>query len=93
MRKKFSFYLIVILLSGTLPLFSQSEGAGKVILEELIQEAIENNTKVLAAQNQWKAALKRVPQAKLRFERDAQGTIIALHVLGMTGEWEVTRKN
>lgn len=64
MRKKFLFFLIIILMSGTFPLFSQSEGTEKVILEELIQEAVGNNPKVLAARDQWKAALERVPQAK-----------------------------
>jgi hypothetical protein len=36
--------------------------------------------------------LKRVPQARIRFGRDADGTIVELHVLGMTGNWEVSKR-
>ena len=36
--------------------------------------------------------LEKVPQAKLRFERGEAGSIVALHVLGMQGKWEVTQR-
>ncbi len=36
--------------------------------------------------------LKMVPQARIRFERGPDGTIVALHVLGMRGEWEITKR-
>jgi hypothetical protein len=48
--------------------------------------------KMVAADEPDSFTLKRVPQAKLRFERDAGGQIVALHVLGMSGEWEVTNR-
>ncbi len=48
--------------------------------------------KMVAADEPDSFTLKRLPQAKIRFERDADGEIVALHVLGMRGEWEVTRR-
>jgi hypothetical protein len=48
--------------------------------------------KMAAADEPDSFTLKRIPQAKIRFERDAQGQIVALHVLGMSGEWEVTTR-
>jgi hypothetical protein len=48
--------------------------------------------KMAAADEPDSFTLKRVPQAKIRFERDADGEIVALHVLGMRGEWEVTKR-
>ncbi len=36
--------------------------------------------------------LQMIPQAKIRFERGPDGAIVALHVLGMQGEWEVTKR-
>jgi len=48
--------------------------------------------KMVAADELDSFTLKRVPQAKIRFERDADGEIVALHVLGMRGEWEVTMR-
>ena len=37
-------------------------------------------------------SLKRLPQAKLRFVRGEDGTILELHVLGMSGTWEVSKR-
>jgi hypothetical protein len=48
--------------------------------------------KMVTADEPDSFTLKRIPQAKLRFERDAGGQIVALHVLGMRGEWEVTKR-
>jgi hypothetical protein len=48
--------------------------------------------KMVTADEPDSFTLKRVPQAKLRFERDAGGQIVALHVLGTRGEWEVTKR-
>ncbi|MCA9759107.1 MAG: hypothetical protein KDA27_25160, partial [Candidatus Eisenbacteria bacterium] len=36
--------------------------------------------------------LELVPQAKIRFERNEAGVVEALHVLAMSGNWEVTRR-
>jgi len=37
-------------------------------------------------------ALKRLPQAKIRFGRDEAGVIRELHVLALQGTWEVTKR-
>ena len=36
--------------------------------------------------------LTLIPTARIRFERDAAGTVTAVHVLNMRGEWEMSRK-
>lgn len=41
-------------------------------------------------QDSW--SLKRVPQAKLKFVRGEDGTIQELHVLGLQGTWEVSKR-
>jgi hypothetical protein len=48
--------------------------------------------KMIAADEPDSFTLKRVPKAKIRFERDPDGEIVALHVLGMSGKWEVTKR-
>jgi hypothetical protein len=48
--------------------------------------------RLVAAEEPDSFTLKEIPQAKIRFERSAEGAIKALHVLGMSGEWEVTKR-
>ena len=48
--------------------------------------------KIVAGDEPDSFTLERLPQAKIRFERDADGQIVALHVMGMRGEWEVTNR-
>lgn len=48
--------------------------------------------KMVATDEPDSFTLERLPQAKIRFERDAHGEIVALHVLGMRGEWEITKR-
>jgi hypothetical protein len=48
--------------------------------------------KMVAADEPDSFTLKRIPQARVRFERGADGAIVALHVLGMSGEWEITKR-
>ncbi len=48
--------------------------------------------KMVAADEPDSFTLKMIPQAKLHFERGPDGAINALHVLGMSGECEVTKR-
>ncbi len=47
---------------------------------------------MVAAEEPDSFTLKMIPQAKIRFERGPNGAVDALHVLGMSGEWEVTKR-
>jgi outer membrane protein TolC len=47
------------------PLISQEKtGDARVILPDLIKEALENNPRVKAAQEDWRASMEQIPQAK-----------------------------
>jgi hypothetical protein len=48
--------------------------------------------KMVPADGADEFTLEVIPEAKIRFGRDATGIIDALHVLGMSGAWEATRR-
>lgn len=56
-------FLTVWIIFLTLPLFSQEEFKSKVVLSELIQEALNQNPHLMAAKKEWEAALNMAPQA------------------------------
>ncbi|MGD9346698.1 MAG: TolC family protein [Candidatus Aminicenantes bacterium] len=65
MRTKIRFILIILVLLGTGPLLSQDvHGDTKVVLDDLIKEALENNPQVRAAYDEWQASLEQISQAK-----------------------------
>ena len=64
MRKNIiAFSVILVFLSLGL-LFSQEREGQKIVLSEVIQKALKENPKVKAAEEEWRAALEKVPQAK-----------------------------
>ena len=48
--------------------------------------------KMIPAGDPDEFTLERVPQAKIKFGRNEAGAVDALHVLAMSGDWEVTRR-
>lgn len=64
MKKIIMFFLIITVILGTSPAFSQEKGKNKVILSELVEEALRQNPQVKAAYGEWQAALEKIPQAK-----------------------------
>lgn len=65
--KKVQFFLIIlimVILFNPIPSFSQEVPEGKAVLSGLIQEALNQNPQIKAARNEWKAALKVIPQVK-----------------------------
>jgi len=56
---KITVIILLLLLVGNINLFAQD----KVILDELIQEAVKNNPDLKSAQNSWQSELAKVPQA------------------------------
>jgi len=64
-KTKYVWVLLLVLNVLVVPLFSQKNNLpGKAVLEELIQEAWENNPGAHAAEMRWKAALEKIPQVK-----------------------------
>jgi cobalt-zinc-cadmium efflux system outer membrane protein len=70
MKKKIVFFGICFFWLGFLSVFSEEDLRGKVplnekiVLSELIQEALEQNPHVKAAYQEWQASLQRIDQAK-----------------------------
>ena len=65
MRTQIKFILVILFFLGTGPLLSQSVERGtKIVLDELIKEALENNPQVKAAYEEWQASLEQISQAK-----------------------------
>ncbi len=55
----------LILWAGRMPLLPWGDAQeGAVVLEDLIAEALSVNPRIMAAENQWRAAMERIPQAK-----------------------------
>ncbi|UCC41613.1 MAG: TolC family protein [Candidatus Aminicenantes bacterium] len=71
----FSFILIFL---GMMTGFTQELPKGKVVLSEIIQEALRVNPRIHVAEKEWKAALEKIPQVKalpdpmLRYSRFGQ---------------------
>ncbi len=64
MKKILFIVLIAVLLLGSNLSFSEEKGEKRVILSEIILEALDNNPQVKAAYGEWQAALEKIPQAK-----------------------------
>lgn len=64
MRKVFSAALIWILIGGSALGVSQERSEKKVILSDIIQEALERNPLIKSAYEDWQASLEKVPQVK-----------------------------
>jgi len=67
-RSKFIPVLILLILTfcaGREPLWARDGAqAEPVVLEDLIEQALSVNPRVMAAENQWRAAMETIPQAK-----------------------------
>jgi len=65
MGTKIRFFLIILAVLGTGSLLSQDlQRDTKVVLDDLITEAFENNSQVKAAYEEWKGSLEQISQAK-----------------------------
>ncbi len=65
MKAKITLLLIILMTISLSPLISQEKtGDARVILPDLIKEALENNPRVMAAHEEWRASMERIPQAK-----------------------------
>jgi outer membrane protein TolC len=65
MKAKITLLLIILTTTGLGLSFPQEKPEeAKVILHDLIEEALENNPQVKASQNDWQASLEQISQAK-----------------------------
>lgn len=64
MRKKISIIMMTGLLLGGIYAYPQEESPKKVVLEDLMEEALNQNPLVKASYNQWQAAQEKIPQVK-----------------------------
>jgi len=64
MRKKIIVFSVILVFLSLRPSFSQEKEGEKIVLSEIIKTALEENPQVKAAEEEWKAALERIPQAK-----------------------------
>ncbi|NOR53631.1 MAG: hypothetical protein GQ536_06050 [Candidatus Aminicenantes bacterium] len=64
MRKKVIAFSVILIFLSLGPLFAQEREGQKIVLSEVIQKALKENPKVKAAEEEWRAALEKVPQAK-----------------------------
>ncbi len=64
MKKKIFVFSIVLAFLSPVAALSQELESRKTVLSELIQEALEENPHIKAAEKDWQAALKKIPQVK-----------------------------
>lgn len=64
MRKTIMVFSVILVFLSLLPAFSQEMAEKKVVLSEIIQEALKENLQIVSAQKEWQAALEKIPQAK-----------------------------
>jgi len=64
MRKRLPIILAIFAFLMAMLAFSQERQGKKTILSEIIQEALLENPQINAAQEEWQAALEKIPQAK-----------------------------
>lgn len=64
MTKRVILALALIFAFGISSLFSQEIPEKKLVLSELIQEALDQNPQIKAAQKEWEATLEKIPQVK-----------------------------
>jgi outer membrane protein TolC len=65
MKAKITLLLIILTTTGLGLSFPQEKPEeAKVVLHDLIEEALENNPQVKASQNEWQASLEQISQAK-----------------------------
>jgi outer membrane protein TolC len=62
--KNISFGMVIVLVLGVLFSYPQDKIPDKVILSKLIEEALDQNLQIKAAEKEWQAALEKIPQAK-----------------------------
>jgi len=64
MRNKVMIFTGILIFLGAMTGFTRELPEEKIVLSEIIKEALRENPHVQAAQREWKAALERIPQAK-----------------------------
>lgn len=64
MRKKIMVFSVMLIFLGAMCVFSQELPKEKIVLSEIIQEALRENPQIQAAEKEWKAVLEKIPQAK-----------------------------
>lgn len=64
MRKKIMIFSFILIFLGAMSVFSQELPKEKIILSEIIQEALRENFLIQAAEGEWRASLEMIPQAK-----------------------------
>ena len=64
MTKRVILASTLIFTLGISSLFSQELPGKRAVLSELIQEALDQNPQIKAAQKEWEAALEKIPQVK-----------------------------
>jgi outer membrane protein TolC len=62
--KKISFGIVFVFVLGALFSYSQDKIPEKVVLSSLIEEALEKNLQIKAAEKEWQASLEKITQAK-----------------------------
>lgn len=64
MRKRLMVLSVLLVLQMFVLAFSQDRIEEKTVLEDVIQEALQENLQIKTAWKEWQAALEKVPQAK-----------------------------
>lgn len=64
MRKKITVFSLIMVFICSITAISQETDSRKAVLSELIQEALTENPQIKAAEQEWQAALKKIPQVK-----------------------------
>jgi len=64
MRKKIIVFSLIMVFMGSITAISQEMESRKTALSEFIQLALSENPQIKAADKEWQAALKRIPQVK-----------------------------
>lgn len=64
MRKKITVFSLIMVFICSITAISQETESRKAVLSELIQEALTENPQIKAAEQEWQAALKKIPQVK-----------------------------
>jgi outer membrane protein TolC len=64
MKKNLLFGFVILVFFGSVSLHSEDLVEARITLDELVQEALQENLQIQAAKKNWEAALQKIPQAQ-----------------------------